>query len=182
MTRWAAAWVPCAALAACTPIYTEPDAGPTNQLLFAGVSRPTLGAIASEPPVGSPSGPCSLRITNLQVSSSNPDAGGAIVASAYLNLNYQPIPPSPNNNLPLPLFSQLPFTLVGPGTGSPPLFEYAPRQLPIVIGLDSLQVISLLWPRTSGQTNYLTLKVTDGVTSLDLIWGVDFSKCDPRPF
>jgi hypothetical protein len=180
MTRWAAAWVLCAAFAACTPIYTEPDSGPANQLLlFNGVAKPALGVIASEAPIGVPNGPCSIRITALQISSTNPDAGAVIFGSAYLNLESDP-PPTPNNNSPLQFFSQLPFSLVGPGTGSPPLFDYSPRQLPIVIGLDSL--VSLLFLRTDPRTNYLTLKVTDGVTTLDLMWNLNLSKCDHRPY
>jgi len=178
MIRRSFGWVLGAALDGCTPIYIAPDAGPPNVLLsFLAAAVPPLGVLQSEN-LASGNG-CRLVIFSAQVASSSPDAGAAIVGSVFLNVGSTP-PASSRNELPLPLFTELPFKLDGPDLGTPQLFSYSLQQQPLAIALDP--VVSWLFARNDSRTNYLTLRVTDGVTALDLIWGLDLSACDPRPF
>jgi hypothetical protein len=170
MIRAALAGALGAALGACTPIFPIPDAGTILGPLGTGDIEPPLGVASSNPAAD---GSCRVRIDTVLVISTNPDAGVAIVGKAFLNYAAQP-PASTRNSQPLPLFSQVAFQLVPDSV--PPTYTL-PQTLQI--GLDPL--VSWLFSRNDSRTNYLTLFVTDGESTLQLIWGLDLVKCDPRP-
>jgi hypothetical protein len=174
MIRWSLGWALGAALTACTPLYPEPDSGPPNDLLFFKLSDPMLGVISSEKALG---GSCRLVIHNVVVSSSSPDAGSGILGTTYLNFNAMG---APRPTTPLTNFSELGFRLDGPDVGGPLLFDYSLQQGSIAIALDP--VVSWFFARNDSKTNYLTLSITNGTSSMQLVWSLDLSQCDPRPF
>jgi hypothetical protein len=163
-----------AALGACTPIFPEPDAGPMFQRLSFFGAKPPLGLLQSERQPLVPDGGCRLNVTNVQVTSTATDAGSTIFGQAFLNLANKD-PPSTNNDSPLQYFSNVAFQ---PDSAFGPTNYHL--QQPLIIGLDPL--VSWLFPRNDSRTNYLTLEVTDGITTLQLVWSLDLSLCDPRPF